>query len=45
MLRLRFGELSAAVVARIESADAEMLDRFTERVFSARSAEDVVAGI
>lgn len=45
LLRLRFGaDSSPSLLARIEAADAETLDRWTERVLTATTAEDVVAG-
>jgi hypothetical protein len=42
LLRLRFGELPAAVVARIEAAEVTDLDVWTERVMTASRLEDVV---
>src|SRR5512140_610176 len=36
-LRARFGELPATVVARVESADAAVLERWGERVLSAKT--------
>lgn len=41
-LRLRFGELPAAVVARVEAADVPELDVWTERVMTASQLEDVL---
>lgn len=41
-LRLRFGELPAAVVARIEAAEVPELDVWTERVLTASRLEDVL---
>ncbi len=42
LLRLRFGELPAAVVARIEAAEVPELDVWTERVITASRLEDVL---
>lgn len=39
----RFGPLPADVIARIEDADSEQLDRWIRRVLSAQSLEDVLA--
>ncbi len=41
-LRLRFGELPAAVVARIEAAEVAELDVWTERIMTASQLEDVL---
>lgn len=41
-LRLRFGELPTAVVARIEAADVPDLDVWTERFVTASRLEDVL---
>ncbi len=41
-LRLRFGELPAAVVARIEAAEVVELDVWTERFVTASRLEDVL---
>jgi Putative transposase, YhgA-like len=41
-LRLRFGELPAAVVARIEAAEVAELDVWTERFVTASRLEDVL---
>jgi hypothetical protein len=44
LLRLRFGgEASPALLARIEAADADALDRWTERVLTAPTAAAVLA--
>ncbi|MDC3962032.1 Yae1 family protein [Polyangium jinanense] len=43
LLRLRFGELPQAVVARIEAADSAALDQWTARVLAAKTPEEVVA--
>jgi hypothetical protein len=42
-LRLRFGELPAAVVARVEAADMPELEAWTERFVAASRLEDVLA--
>ena len=42
-LRLRFGELPAAVVARIEAAEVPELDAWGERFATASRLEDVLA--
>jgi len=42
-LRARFGELPAAVVARVQSAVSDELDLWAERVLSARTPDEVVA--
>ena len=42
-LRLRFGELSPAVAQRIETADAETLLRWSERVLSAKTLDEILA--
>ena len=41
-LRLKFGTVSEAVEARINQADADTLLRWSGRVLSAGSIEDVV---
>ena len=41
-LRLRFGELSAAVVARVEAAELPELEAWTERFVTASRLEDVL---
>jgi hypothetical protein len=41
-LRLRFGELPAAVVARVEAADVPELEAWTERFVTALRLEDVL---
>ena len=43
LLRLRFGDLPAAVQQRIEAADADTLLRWSERVLTAQSLEEVLA--
>jgi hypothetical protein len=42
LLRLRFGELPAAAVARVEAAEAPELEAWTERILSASRLEDVI---
>jgi hypothetical protein len=48
LLQLRFGELPAALSARIDAAvehgDTEALDRWVERVLSAKDAAETVEG-
>ncbi len=41
-LRLRFGQLPAAVVARVEAAEVPELDLWTERFVTASRLEDVL---
>ncbi|WP_437679604.1 DUF4351 domain-containing protein [Sorangium sp. So ce131] len=41
-LRARFGELPAAVVARVEAADVAELERWGERVLSAKTLAEVL---
>ncbi len=43
-LTLRFGELDARVVDRIQSASDEELDAWIDRVLVARSVDEVLAG-
>lgn len=42
LLQLRFGDLPEAARQRIESADADTLLRWSERVLTAESLEDVL---
>ena len=42
LLRRRFGRLPAATVARIDKADAAVLDTWSERVLTAASIDEVV---
>jgi hypothetical protein len=42
-LRIKFGELPYAVLSRVQSADANHLDRWLERAFTAQSLDDVFA--
>lgn len=42
LLRQRFGELPAAVVARVEAADVPELEAWTERILTASRLEDVL---
>ena len=39
LIRLKFGEPSAEVVARVEAASAEQLDAWTERILTAETLE------
>ncbi|WP_441285719.1 DUF4351 domain-containing protein [Sorangium sp. KYC3313] len=41
-LRARFGELPAAVVARVDAADVAELERWGERVLGARTLDEVL---
>jgi hypothetical protein len=43
-LRTRFGELPAAVVSRVEAADLADLERWGERILSARTLAEVLDG-
>ena len=43
LLELRFGELAPASVQRLESSDEAALDRFAERVLTARTVDEVLA--
>jgi hypothetical protein len=45
LLRLRFGELPAAVVARIEAAEVPELDAWAERIITASRLEDVLGPV
>lgn len=42
LLRTRFGELPPAAVARIEAAEMADLERWSERLFGARTLADVL---
>jgi predicted transposase YdaD len=42
-LRFKFGELPDAVLSRVQSADANQLERWLERIFVAQSLDDVFA--
>ncbi len=42
-LRLRFGDLPAAVAQRIETADAETLLCWSERVLTAKTLDEILA--
>ncbi len=42
-LRLRFGDLPAVVYQRIETADAETLLRWSERVLTAKTLDEILA--
>ncbi len=41
-LRARFGELPAAAVARIEGAGVDLLERWGERVLSAKTLHELL---
>lgn len=43
-LRVKFGQVSAAVEQRVTTADEAALDAWTERVLSATSAEEATGG-
>ncbi len=43
LLRLRFGELPEATVARVNAAGVPQLDLWTDRVITAASLADVLA--
>jgi hypothetical protein len=43
LLRLRFGELSAAVQVRVDTADADTLLRWSERVLTAATLDQIFA--
>ena len=43
LLRLRFGELPAAIQQRIEAADADTLLRWSERVLTAQTLDEVLS--
>ena len=42
LLRTRFGELPAAAVARVESAEVTLLERWGERMLSAKTLAEVL---
>jgi hypothetical protein len=42
LLRLRFGELPAAAVARVEAAEVPELEAWLERILTASRLEDVI---
>jgi len=42
LLRARFGELSPSALARVEAAEVDVLERWGERVLSAKSLTDVL---
>jgi hypothetical protein len=43
LLRLRFGELPAAVQVRVDTADADTLLRWSERVLTAATLDEIFA--
>jgi hypothetical protein len=42
MLRLRFGELSVDVTARIDAAESEQIERWADRVLTAATLDEVL---
>lgn len=42
MLRVRFGELPAATVARVEAADTPQIERWADRVLTAKTLAEVL---
>jgi len=44
LMRLKFGDLNAETLARIESADADQLLVWSERILSAKTVEDIFHG-
>jgi hypothetical protein len=42
MLRSRFGELSASIVGRVESAEVAVVEQWGDRVLSAASLAEVL---
>jgi hypothetical protein len=44
LLRVRFGELPPATVARIEAAEPKTLEVWQERLLTARSLDEVFGG-
>jgi len=43
-MRLKFGELDSKTIARIQSTDADQLLVWSERIFNAKTAEDIFHG-
>lgn len=43
LIRLKLGELGSAQAARIEQADMATLERWTERVLTAGSVDEILA--
>jgi hypothetical protein len=43
-LRIRFGEVPDRVVARLDAATSEQLDRWAERILTAKTIDDVLDG-
>jgi len=41
LLRLRFGDLSPAVIARVQNADAPWLESLVDRIETARSLQEL----
>jgi hypothetical protein len=44
LLRTRFGELPSAIVARVEAAEPEVLEAWSEQVLTAQSLDEVFGG-
>jgi len=44
LLRLRFQEVAPEIVERVDAASPEELERWTERILTETSPEDVLAG-
>ena len=42
LLGLRFGQLSPEVVALVDQAESDVLERWTERILTASSVEEVL---
>jgi hypothetical protein len=43
-LRIRFGELPPAALARVEAAESEVLEAWADRVITAQSLDEVFGG-
>ena len=41
LMRLKFSELDTETVTRVQSADTEQLSRWSERILSAKTVEEV----
>ena len=44
LLRVRFGEVPSSIIARVDAADTPLLEKWGERVISAKSLADVFDG-